>query len=288
MSTRLEIDLSFSLTEPTVGGEASEGEAELLSGTISASGTDVAIYVSDPSLVAGRRQFTLEALRALADEIAGLGLSVSLSGPDGLIGRLGNVQSSLVQRTMTGSQHIQFSTDGILTALRGLTHASDDTRRIPLPPTTPFPFAPTFGRRARRRATTTHYQPGSGRPRLIFVVGSENWDGTPPREFNLLPGTTTIGSSEDADLRLEGLDDIHAQIVHDDDDEYCLSIFGQGEANVAAAFDERGQKLRTGARIELGAWRMAYFREEFADHGRPFGGRSGGEGSHQKRQPPRR
>lgn len=30
--------------------------------------------------------------------------------------------------------------------------------------------------------------------------------------------------------------------------------------------------LRTGARIQMGKWCLAYFREEFADHGRPFGG----------------
>ncbi len=35
--------------------------------------------------------------------------------------------------------------------------------------------------------------------------------------------------------------------------------------------------LHTGDRIELGSWTMSYFRDEHADHGRPFGGRSGGE-----------
>ena len=46
-----------------------------------------------------------------------------------------------------------------------------------------------------------------------------------------------------------------------------------------------GRILRTGARIELGPWRMGFFREEFADHGRPYGGRVGGELARQKRQP---
>jgi hypothetical protein len=32
---------------------------------------------------------------------------------------------------------------------------------------------------------------------------------------------------------------------------------------------------------------MAYYREEFADHGRPFGGRQGGEYAFQKQQPVR-
>lgn len=37
--------------------------------------------------------------------------------------------------------------------------------------------------------------------------------------------------------------------------------------------------LRTGDRVELGPWVLSYFREEHADHGRPFAGRAGGEGS---------
>ena len=33
---------------------------------------------------------------------------------------------------------------------------------------------------------------------------------------------------------------------------------------------------------------MVYAREEYADHGRPYGGRVGGEVGHQKAQPPLR
>lgn len=35
--------------------------------------------------------------------------------------------------------------------------------------------------------------------------------------------------------------------------------------------------LRTGDRIELGDWTLGYFREEFADHGIPFGGQHGSD-----------
>ena len=45
--------------------------------------------------------------------------------------------------------------------------------------------------------------------------------------------------------------------------------------------------LRTGARIELGPWTLLYAREEHADHGRPYGGRIGGELGHQRPQPRR-
>ena len=35
------------------------------------------------------------------------------------------------------------------------------------------------------------------------------------------------------------------------------------------------------------AWTMTFYREEYADHGRPYGGRIGGELGHQRPQPGR-
>jgi hypothetical protein len=37
----------------------------------------------------------------------------------------------------------------------------------------------------------------------------------------------------------------------------------------------------------LGEWTMSFYREEYADHGRPYGGRIGGELGRQQAQPPR-
>jgi hypothetical protein len=45
--------------------------------------------------------------------------------------------------------------------------------------------------------------------------------------------------------------------------------------------------LRTGARVDLGPNTLTYSREEYADHGRPYGGRIGGELGHQRPQPSR-
>ena len=215
---------------------------------------------------------------------------MSLSGPNGLIVRVGKVSSPPIQRVLTGSAHIVLGSRAALTPLlrrRSRRRRAAPPATIPLPPPTLFPLIPTLDRRIRRRITTTHYTPGSGRPRLLFVVGSENWNGQAPREFDLLPEVTTIGSGPDSDLQLEGLKLLHAQIIHDENDEYVLLPIGpvaggtKQEAGV-------GQILRTGARIEMGQWRMAFFREEFADHGRPYGGRLGGELSVQKPQPTRR
>ena len=150
-----------------------------------------------------------------------------------------------------------------------------------LPPGTLLPLLPTVKRRIPRRITTTHYTRGGGRPRLIFVQDSKSWNGQVPREFSLTAERVRIGSDESAELQLPGLDGVHAEIVHNDRDEYVLvrhgkvsGSFGPGSASV----------LRTGSRLQMGPWCLAFFREEFADHGRPFGGRSGGEFAYQRPQ----
>ncbi len=281
---RLDIDLAYSLEE-SGGAATGQTPSPVLEGTITASGTEVEIFASHPEMLVYGRSVKLADIRPLARDIAALGLSVTLSGPDGIIARIGDVDAPLVQRMVTGSPHIRLGGAKALAALRR--RGSVDTA-IPLPPPTLIPLVPTVNRRIRRRVTTTHYLPGSGRPRLIFVIGSENWNGQPPREFDLLPAGTTIGSGPDANLRLEGLSPVHAEIRHTEDDEYVLYAIGElsGSSLLAASSGRKdgGQVLRTGTRIELGQWKMAYFREEFADHGRPHGGRVGGELAHQKPQ----
>ncbi|RLQ84666.1 hypothetical protein D9V28_08610 [Mycetocola zhadangensis] len=238
-------------------------------------------------MLAGRRP-QLSNLRFIADELARRGLTVALSGPSGLIARIGAIKSSVAQRVVTRSPHIELGAPAVLAPLliprRSAPRAG---AALELPPSTLFPLAPTFDRTVRRRVTTTHYTPGSGRPRLIFVVGSENWNGQRPREFDLLPTVTRIGSSVSSDLQLAGLRDHHAEIVHDKNDEYVFYPSVEAGASTSSGRRTDGQILRTGARIELGPWRMGFFREEFADHGRPYGGRAGGEFAVQKPQPPR-
>ncbi len=287
---RLHIDLAFSLFEP---GAANDSD-EQMQGTITADGTEVQIYTSDPALLAQGRSMDLGQVRGIADELASKGLTVTLTGPGGLIARIGDVDAPLLQRIVTKSPHISLGSASALAPLfLGRSRAAAAPVAVPMPPSTLFPLVPTLDRKNRRRVTTTHYTPGSGRPRLIFVVGSENWNGQMPREFNLLPGTTTIGSGAEVSLQLDGLKPVHAEIRHDENDEYVLYPLGDYSGSVRESEDSgpgrgRGQILRTGARIEMGPWRMAYFREEFADHGRPHGGRVGGEFAVQKPQPPRR
>ena len=76
-----------------------------------------------------------------------------------------------------------------------------------------------------------------------------------------------------------------ADIVWDRFDEY---VFVQLSSSVDSRINGElmgRHPLRTGDRLEMGEWTLTYVREEFADHGRPYGGRQGGEGAIQRPQP---
>ncbi|CAD5998226.1 FHA domain-containing protein [Agreia sp. COWG] len=288
-TVRLDADLSFRVDEPDAEGSI----VSVIDGTVRASGTVVEIEVSDPALLVDRSRRSLARVREFAEGLAHRGLTVRLLGPKGVVGELGDVAPSLAQRVASGSPHIKLGKAGAVAGAVLRRTGSSGAQRIGLPPATPFPLVPMLGPQRKLRPTTTHYLPGSGRPRLIFVIGSENWNGQPPREFDLLPGSTTIGSGASCDLQLDGLEPVHATVRHTSDDEYILTLTSVTPGDVPLLERENPRSrsdrlLRTGARIELGPWRMAYFREEFADHGRPFGGRVGGEFSRQKPQPPRK
>ncbi|MGO2470063.1 MAG: FHA domain-containing protein [Microbacterium gubbeenense] len=134
------------------------------------------------------------------------------------------------------------------------------------------------------RSTETHAAWGAGHPHLIVSSDEDRLN------FSLDVDEVTIGSAADSVLKLPEIDALHATIVHDERDEYVLTLHGEGEMNAnphAAGTHpgERSETLRTGASFTAGPWRFVFQREEFADHGRPFGGRQGGEFSD---QPPQR
>lgn len=132
---------------------------------------------------------------------------------------------------------------------------------------------------------TTHAEWGAGNPRLL--VSREGGDRF---VFDLTADEVTIGSSAGNTLVLEGAEPVHATIVHDDRDEYVLTMHAPGLMNAAKDPDATGARtevLRTGARFTVGQWMLVYTRAEFADHGRPYGGREGGEFSDQPPQPER-
>lgn len=278
-SLRFDIDIDFSLAEPATDGKP---EARL-TGTVKAAGTTVEIFVDDPAAFRGNNLPGIGQVRAFAGALARRGLAVSVAGPKGPLVSLGAVETSMAQRLLTRSPHIRLGSPGTLAPLLGIGRRALEKGPAPslLPPSTPFPLVPTVNRRIRRTITTTHYVRGGGRPRLIFVQNSQVWNGQVPREFELVADRTTIGSSDDAMLRLDGLEDVHAEVLHTEDDEYVLVPRG---AITGSVNGREPSILRTGARVQLGAWALAFFREEYADHGRPFGGRNGGELSYQRPQ----
>lgn len=137
------------------------------------------------------------------------------------------------------------------------------------------------------RPTTTHADWGAGHPRLL--ISSEH----DRMIHDLSDDVTTIGSGADCVLRLPDTDPLHATVTHDERDEYVLSLHGEGEMNAnpetagVKGAGERSEILRAGARFTAGPWALVFVRDEFADHGRPFGGRQGGELSVQEPQPER-
>lgn len=133
--------------------------------------------------------------------------------------------------------------------------------------------------------TTTHSDHGAGRPRLLVTGESSKF------VFDIASELVNIGSAESNELRLEGAEPLHATIHHRDDDEYILTLIEEGlmSANpeTTAPTGEGTQILRQGARFTAGPWTLVFARAEHADHGRPYGGREGGEFSHQPPQPRR-
>ena len=138
---------------------------------------------------------------------------------------------------------------------------------------------------ASEPVTTTHAEHGAGHPQLIVVVAPLGLDAQVPARFPLDKDEVTIGSGADQDIQLPGTDPHHVTIYHDERDEYRLHPVGVVGGGSSAEPADRA--LRTGASIRLGEWELTFHREEFADHGRPFGGREGGEGEVNKMQPPR-
>ncbi|MET3951186.1 FHA domain-containing protein [Arthrobacter sp. UYEF36] len=269
---RADVNLDFSLQEAS--GEETRG-------SVKASGSEVVVALDRIDALQSQRMPSLGDLRPLAKTLSDQGLTVVVDGPDGRIISLGAVEAPASQRVITKSPHIKLGKLGALAPMLKRGRRSPARGISLLPPGTLLPLLPTVMRRIPRRITTTHYTRGGGRPRLIFVQDSKSWNGQIPREFSLTAERVSIGSDESVDLQLPGLDGVHAEIVHNDRDEYVLvrhgkvtGSFGPGSTSV----------LRTGSRLQMGQWCLAFFREEFADHGRPFGGRSGGEFAYQRPQ----
>lgn len=275
-SVTIDADLDFRVEVP--GGAT-------VNGHVHGVGKDLVVEVDDPSLFAGRSD--APAVRALAAGLARRGLRVKVVDREHHLITLGVVRTSWWQRRLTGSRNIRLgSLRGAWTGARS--RAGADRPVLPdatlAPPATLFPVAPTFQRRPRRQVTTTHDPLHGGNPRLT-LVSTDGVHHEHPLVHYLGDDVTTIGSGAQCDVRLPRLADLHAQVRHDEDDEIVLEA-NDPEVRVHGERVRR-QILRTGSRVDLGEWTFTFSREEYADHGRPYGGRIGGELGHQRPQPAR-
>ena len=278
--TSVEADLCFSVEVP--GRRPVTGQLE-------GSGSRLVLKVSDPAAFAGSGDAA--GLRLVADELNRLGIAVQVrDARDQPLLTMGAVRAPWWQRPLTHSPHLRVAgLRGLAAAGRGRARGSAPPLPGPglAPPTTPYPLAPTFLRRPVRRVTTTHDPAHGGMPRLVELITEEALPSERPVHW--LGDRTVIGSDPSCDIVLPDLAPRHAEVRRDEADEFTLVAIDP-ETRVHGQRVTRAI-LRTAARIELGAEprrTLTYVREEYADHGRPYGGRIGGELGHQRSQPTRR
>lgn len=142
---------------------------------------------------------------------------------------------------------------------------------------------------SKSRVTTTHDVHGGGNPRLVMVFNdsvdfvhaeqehfAKAGEKQIPKVFPLVPGITTIGSADDCDIWLPGLKPHHAEVRRDELDEYKIFDLSGGNTVIDGGRTAIDIQLHAGRRIQVGDWTMIYQRDEFADHGSPYGGHAGG------------
>ena len=282
MATSLTVDVDLEFSVDIQGSRT-------VTGALTGSGKALELRVSHPFLFAGRSD--AGAIRGVAKGLADRGLSISVVTPAGPLVTLGAAKTSWLQRRVTGSRHIRIERGvGLWSFIRGRNQAPSGGA-LPsaelVPPPTVLPVAPTMVRRPRQPVTTTHDPDRGGNPRLVMPVGPYAQADDRPKVFLLRDDVTTIGAGSACDIRLSGLEPLHAEIRHDDDDEFVLVRIGDAGSTRVRGVPVDTAVLRTGTGIDLDRWHLSYFREEYADHGRPYGGRIGGELGYQRPQPSR-
>lgn len=279
MELSVDADLQFSVEVPG---------ARSVAGHLSGSGTALELRVDDSFVFAGRRDAAV--IRGLAETLAHRGLSITVVDSSGPLVTLGARRSPWIQRPLTRSRHIRIERGaGLWSLARGRTQGRNVSAlpaRDIAPPPTMWPLAPTFLRRPHT-VRTTHDPNHGGNPRLVMASPPYPQPGDDRQVFRLTSEITTIGSSPDCDICLPGLAPRHAEVRHDEWDEFVLVRRDPGATTKVHGTPTDEALLRTGTGVQLGSWTMSFVREEYADHGRPYGGRIGGELGHQRPQPPR-
>lgn len=246
-------------------------------------GNRLTLEIDDPSAFAGAGDAA--AVRQFAEALARRGIAMRVEQGGRHLVTLGDVTAPWWQRRVTGTRRIRLGSLRRAWAARaragGTAPVLPDARL--LPPPTLLPLAPTLRRRPRRPVTTTHDPARGGNPRLVLV--QERLGPDDEHVVHRLHDGMTIGSHSGCSIVLPGLAPVQARLRHDERDEWVVDgVSGVTRVHGAAVVS---QILRTGTRIDLGVHSLVFARDEYADHGRPFGGRIGGEAGHQIPQPPR-
>ena len=275
-ATLLEVDADLRVELTGLDGESARGH-------LHGEANHFTFELDRPGVFAGADDAPTVA--AAAEMFAERGITIKVVSEGVHLVTIGAVRAPWWQRRATGSRHIRIGTwRGGWIALRsravGQSPVLPDTRAFP--PSTMLPIAPTFGFR-RRRPTGTDAR-GSGAPRLA-VERASMMAGEKQAVFWLQGDTTSIGSDPTNDVVLPRIAPFHALIGRNDDDELVISTAGPEVRVFGRVIDS--QLLRSGSKIEIGEHTLAYYRDESADHGRPFGGRQGGEMGRQRPQPGR-
>lgn len=269
----LHVDLRFEVTTP---------DGEHATGTVRSRGRTVVVQSPELAVLAGGRSGG--DLQALAAMVADREMVLAVADENGDLMRLGAVRRRFWHRIATGSRFVEVVRWRAAAALKASVLTGGSTG-VGVPPPTPVPHLPTAPW-SRRRVTTTHDPYGGGHPRLYLSDTRKPAMAREVLSFPLLPGATVIGSGDDADLRLDGVDPVQAVVERTADDEYEIVPRGTTLHTFVGGQELARQRLRTGSRIEIGPWRLTYVRDEHADHGRPYGGRIGGELGRQRGQEP--
>ena len=268
------VDLQFEVDTP---------DGDHATGSVRSDGKQVLVQSPDLTVLGGGR--SNDDLTAMARMLADRGLVLTVADEEGALMCLGAVKSRFWHRVATRSKFVQVVRWRASAALKAAVVTSRGNG-VGIPPTTPIPRHLPNAPWARRRVGETHDPYGGGHPRLYLSDTRVPAMARKVMYFSLLPGQTVLGSADDADLHLEGVDALQAVVERTDDDEYELVARGTTMHTFVNGQELDRQRLRTGSRVEIGPWRLTYVRDEHADHGRPYGGRIGGELGRQRAQDP--
>lgn len=129
---------------------------------------------------------------------------------------------------------------------------------------------------------STHDVHGGGDPRLIATF-DDSIDlnialgaGGVPRVYPLRAGENTIGSDPASTIVLPDVSNSQAVVRRDEVDDYVIFDTSPEHSTFVDGRYAAGRRLHAGDRIAMGKWTFIYERAEFADHGSPYGGHTGG------------